>query len=503
MSPTNHWADDWYEVAMTLVLAGINDNLVWMLGDTAITQGTIGIRERDFTVKIEVGETFPALVGFAGGPEYGAKAARQAAMAISAESAVRLLEEVSRPGGIDFIYGWIDGGKPRLAKITSGKTLESPAAYIGSPEAFSLFQKIRHGEKDPYAPLAFKNFMCAMQGDELKVPIELSKAVHSLLDVFVSRQEHDVGGWAVPYLLTPQGAQFCSYSYSVSDPVFDQIIPGSIIDHGTPEGGGATLSVTEIPENKGMVVYWLQLPGGYVWLRENDGYISHFFKGGPTAFKKAVRDTLSLEVDLWAGDQPLGPPKRLTIMRGSDGCIDATIADHGNGLTFAVHNTATKFRHASELFLKENPSAPNGVIIEKLSDAVAEIRLPEGKASLDALGVEQLMAKLAEIRSQLRPEVRAELLGETTVAQIDPAWRTFPVLHPGIGGLTLNLRHSGYGWLSFVLPLWEARNLGQWLIDRSAPTQAVPKAAVVTPEPSEGASAESRELSDRDEPTNR
>ena len=484
---------------MTLVIAGITDNSVWMLGDTAITEGTIGIREREFAVKIDVGETFPALVGFAGGPEYGARAVRQAAVANSPEAALRLLEEASQPGGIDFVYGWIDGDKPRLAKITSGGTRESPAAYIGSPEAFSLFQEIRHGEKGSYAPLAFKNFMCAMRGDEVSVPIELSNAVQSLLDVFVSRQEHDVGGWAVPYLLTSKGAHFCSYSYSVSDPVFNQIIPGSIIDHGTPEGGGATLSVTEIPENNGMVVYWLQLPGGYVWLRGDDGYISHFFKGGPSVFKRAVRDALSLDVDLWAGDQPLGPPRRLTIVRGSDGCIDATIADHGNGLTFAVHNTATEFRHASKLFLGENnPSAPTGVIIEKLSDAVAEIRLPEGKASLDALGIEQLMAKLAEIRSQLRPEVRTDLLSVTTVAQIDPAWRTFPVLHPGIGGLTLNLRHSGYGWLGFVLPLWEARNLGQWLIDRSAPTQAVPSATVAAPEPSEGESSGARDLSGHD-----
>ena len=38
-----------------------------MVGDTAITGGTIDLREREFMLKIEPAEGFPALIGFAGG----------------------------------------------------------------------------------------------------------------------------------------------------------------------------------------------------------------------------------------------------------------------------------------------------------------------------------------------------------------------------------------------------------------------------------------------------
>ena len=48
-----------------------------------------------------------------------------------------------------------------------------------------------------------------------------------------------------------EGAFMCGYGYSVSDPIFDRIAPGSIVPHGTAEAGGYGLSVTELANEKG------------------------------------------------------------------------------------------------------------------------------------------------------------------------------------------------------------------------------------------------------------
>lgn len=84
----------------------------------------------------------------------------------------------------------------------------------------------------------------------------------------------------------------------------------------------------------------------------------------------------------------------------------------------------------------------------KASNTTAEVEILSGKAVIDAMGLEDLLRKLAEVRAELRPEVQPDLEKNVTVlAEVDPGWRTYPNLHPGISGLTLNLRHSGYGCL--------------------------------------------------------
>jgi hypothetical protein len=199
-------------------------------------------------------------------------------------------------------------------------------------------------------------------------------------------------------------------------------------------------------------VYWLQLPGGTVILRTPTGYEQHAFRGRPSAFRAAVRAALSRDVELFIGDQPLGLPRKLTVMRGQDGNLDVTIADHGNGLTFAVHNMATPFRSKVEkAFGAERAhSLPAKLSLTKLSESTVELAVGGEAITLDAQGLDALLSKGAEMRAEVRPEVPYELEKATIVAQIDPAWRTYPCLHPGLAGLTLNLRHSGYGWLGFV-----------------------------------------------------
>ncbi len=53
-------------------------------------------------------------------------------------------------------------------------------------------------------------------------------------------------------------------------------------------------------------------------------------------------------------------------------------------------------------------------------------------------------------------------------SEINPEWRASPdvaLCGEQADSIALALRHSRYGWLSFILPDKEARALGQWLID--------------------------------------
>ena len=65
------------------------------------------------------------------------------------------------------------------------------------------------------------------------------------------------------------------------DPILTQLGPGSAVPHGTAEAGGFGLSVTELGKRNGVVVYWLQMPGGVVFVREPETYTEHEFKGPP------------------------------------------------------------------------------------------------------------------------------------------------------------------------------------------------------------------------------
>lgn len=94
---------------------------------------------------------------------------------------------------------------------------------------------------------------------------------------------------------------------------------------------------------------------------------------------------------------------------------------------------------------------------------------------------EDLITKLGHARASLKEEVdydpdpRAML--DFTV--VDPVWRTSTdrmAEASGVAGVALALRHSGYGWLCFVLPHAEARALGRWLLDH-AEDDAAPEPA--------------------------
>lgn len=93
-------------------------------------------------------------------------------------------------------------------------------------------------------------------------------------------------------------------------------------------------------------------------------------------------------------------------------------------------------------------------------------------ARLPAAEADDLIAKLGSARAALKQPVEAELDPATAsdLTVVDPAWRASSGnMAPAsdVEGVSLAIRHSGYGWLCFVLPLQEARTLGQWLIEHA------------------------------------
>ena len=148
-----------------------------------------------------------------------------------------------------------------------------------------------------------------------------------MLRTFLQRAERDVGGWAVPYVLVSEGVYMCGYAHGVSDPILDRIGPGAIVPHGTAEAGGYGLSVTEFGGLEGMVVYYRQLPGGLVLIREKLGYRTVRIDGAPAAFRAKASDLLGAPVDIFFGeDTPVGLPESITVLRDEDGQPAAAIA---------------------------------------------------------------------------------------------------------------------------------------------------------------------------------
>ena len=85
---------------------------------------------------------------------------------------------------------------------------------------------------------------------------------------------------------------------------------------------------------------------------------------------------------------------------------------------------------------------------------------------------EALIEQLGFARASLSEQVSSDLSPCETLsfATVDPAWRTSTdVMVDGSAadGISLALRHSGYGWLCFLLPHEEARALGQWLVENA------------------------------------
>jgi hypothetical protein len=449
---------------MTLVVAKVVGDEVWMVADTAITGGDIGLRERCFSPKIETGVRFPSLTAFADAAEIGLEAAAAAARASSPMSALEMLKETSCQRKVEFAYAWFQHGVPCLARIEDGTVTKESVLHLGSDPAFEVFQQNRM-TKGRAPPLSLKSFMA---GSTVPVSAELSRDIRAMIDLFPERFDHDVGGWATPFILKENGVYPCSYCYSTSDPVFDRVVPGSIVGHGSAVHGGYTLSFTASPECDLMAVYIPQLEGGWMSIRTSKGFDTERIDGSPDQFKEAVLKQTGRRIDTWVGSSEPGPVKMLHIKRNADGCIDVVIADHGGSYTFAVHNVQTEFELKSSLLSEESVlKPPKNVVISQKNSQEIELMFEQREILLDAEQLDRLLQCLAEARSKLTPEVPLQRVAGTALAHFDPVWRTEPNLHPAVEGHLLSFRHSGFGWVEFLLPVHEAANLGKWLMENS------------------------------------
>lgn len=78
---------------------------------------------------------------------------------------------------------------------------------------------------------------------------------------------------------------------------------------------------------------------------------------------------------------------------------------------------------------------------------------------LQAATIEQLIRALGVMRAQMSPPVRTEdpKFGDEVEALTDPRW--WINADSFIGGALLQIRHPGFGWLGFALPLQSLRDL--------------------------------------------
>jgi hypothetical protein len=474
---------------MTLLVAQRDGLNVWMAADSAITGGPIGERQREYALKIVPSLDGRALIGFAGDHHHGTRLMHRAAALASGAEAARFLVESQRDyPSVDFAYAYAEHTGCRLLRITDGQIEELQALHLGSTDAFDHFQRVRHAaEEIDHAPEAVKTFIAASRAAE-PIPETLSKATTSLLRVFAERVERDVGGWVTAYFLTKDGTFLCGYGYAVSDPILTQLGPGSAVPHGTAEAGGFGLSVTELGERNGVVVYWLQMPGGVVFVREPETYTEHEFKGAPSEFISSATVALGRKIEIWFGDKPSGQPQSITILRDRNGVPSMAVANDRDVLSFSVLNVSSPFATRAALNLAENDpnaleKALEGDRVRLTFDAdrkTTKLNLyvnkqPATAITLNVHELEGLIAQLGEARANLAEPIAYEPpqpkpgLPMRDVMVLNPTWRTEPPVHPNLNGITLRMRHPGFGWLTFLLPWHEVKNLGEWLIKVKPP----------------------------------
>jgi hypothetical protein len=82
--------------------------------------------------------------------------------------------------------------------------------------------------------------------------------------------------------------------------------------------------------------------------------------------------------------------------------------------------------------------------------------LPSDTVTLATADIDTLILQLAKFRKQMTPEISRILKdGEHTLGIVDPIWQAQPAIDHKI----LFARHPGFGWMSFLFPLQEAKKL--------------------------------------------
>lgn len=83
-------------------------------------------------------------------------------------------------------------------------------------------------------------------------------------------------------------------------------------------------------------------------------------------------------------------------------------------------------------------------------------------ARLSTTEIEGLIAKLADLRKDMEPQIPRQLPDGPITGEADPIW-AMPT-HPAAADKLLAIRHHKLGWLTFLFPEKECRKLGQGLL---------------------------------------
>jgi hypothetical protein len=459
---------------LTLLLAGLESEVIWMIADTFVTGGPLDTRAYEHQIKIVPSLDGKALIGFAGEQHNGERAIERARLMPAGTAAVSDLLQVATQYPVDFAYGYRDQtGCPHLVKISRGAAEEVVTLNIGVADAFNQLQTIRHRiEIDP-VPLAISTFMMSGKSD-FRPPAAVGKSIRAMLLLFYERPNRDVGGAAIPYILGSSGAFLCGYVYSVSDPITDKLARGELIPHGTSDKGGFGLSVTDWENEKAIILYWLQKPGGLIFLRNANGYGVLRIDGTPSSFRQQALGLLGAPVDIWFGDAPptTGKPDSLSVIRDENGKSVIVLAKYGRDIQFSALDASADFRTKTvtiDMTGDEDFSCSLAdAFLANDGDSVTIRFQPDVKTneiSCSASQLDDLIAMLGAARARMTNQVSFDPLplGKREVIVINPTWRSDHSFHASLDGLLLRLRHLGLGWVSFLLPHHEAIALADWL----------------------------------------
>ena len=456
---------------MTLLIAQVDGDSAWMVADTEISGGNLGLREREYQPKIWKGAS-SSLVGFAGDAKFG----KEACVLVSGlEDPSKILEHLrsvtKRVPSVDFAYAYRNAAETKLYKISLGRAESVPVLHIGTAGAFAVFQALRHDAGIDHAPDALHNFMF-MSGSREKPPDSLESATSTMIVLIAQRVAASVGGWATPYFLSSQEAELCDYAYSVSDPIVNHLKTGYIIPHGTADGGGFGLSFARLEAEDGATVFWPQMSRGLVYSNPSEGYTQHWATGSAQDFVEAARQATGLKGHVIIGGPDLGELKAISILRDENGVPRTVALTDGDHWAFGwIQGPSSSFRTGAELMnMTDKTDTPNELISVFANETGDGAKIDflgrnEGLAvELTTEEIDDLIRQLGDIRSGMLPPIADQPPSFPLRYYPNPKWETISRPHVSVPGAMFLVRHPGLGWLYFVLPDHEERNLGAWLL---------------------------------------
>lgn len=291
----------------------------------------MSLRDRIDEIKV-ISLPGSAVAAFAGDSYHGGRALRAAQNVGNGKSVLEHFIEVTRKvDSVEFACAFNDSKGPSLFHVSNAKSRRVSTLHLGNSTAFSDFQRIRHSLLKDHAPNAIHQLLCGVAGEDY-VPDGAVLAMRAMWQLFATRQQRDVGGWVLPYVVYPSGGKVCSYGYSVTDPIAESLTPGSTIPLGTTELGGFAFSLTPLRDDTGLVTYWLQSRRGTIFRRNQGGHERLEIMGAPSEFRRAVAAEIGQEIDIWFKDPFKAPATPIAVLVDEVGRPRINVLRHDNSV---------------------------------------------------------------------------------------------------------------------------------------------------------------------------